>query len=524
MKRLKKLPIGIQDYKKIIEGNYIYVDKTEYIYKLISSEVPIFLSRPRRFGKSLTISTLYYIFKGEKELFKDTYIYDKWEFKEYPIIRISLLDATSNTEEELKEGLLNIIKKEAIKNEIKIESNHYKYAFDELIYKLSKKGKVVILVDEYEKPILDNLNNKEKAERYREILRDFYVTVKSNDEYIKFVFITGITKFTKTGVFSALNNLNDISLNEKYSQMLGYTQEELESYFEEYIEETAEKLEITKSKLLQEMKRYYNGFSFDGERYVYNPFSVLRFFDEGKFKNYWFESGSPSFIYEYVKGRKIEYEDLVKYTVDSLDFTTREIEDANANIFFAQAGYLTFKGIKKYGMTEEYILDYPNLEVKNSFSKLILEANYNLENDKLKELNRRIWKLLYKNDIEGIIEEIKKIISAIPYNLHQSRESYYHSLIFTILASSGLNVTAEELTSLGRSDLVLEHNDKIYLFEIKLDKSAKEAINQIKEKKYYEKYSGKEIYIIGVNISSEKRNIDSYLIEKIINRGSSLES
>jgi len=161
---MKKLPIGIQDYKKIIEGNYIYVDKTKYIHDLISSEVPIFLSRPRRFGQRLTISTFYYIFKGEKELFKDTYIYDKWEFKEYPIIRINLLDTTSNTEEELKEGLLKIIKKEAMKNEIKIESNHYKYAFDELIYKLSKKGKVVILVDEYEKPILDNINNKEKAE------------------------------------------------------------------------------------------------------------------------------------------------------------------------------------------------------------------------------------------------------------------------------------------------------------------------------------------------------------------------
>ncbi|KLO23127.1 hypothetical protein X275_04070, partial [Marinitoga sp. 1197] len=204
---MKKLPIGVQDYKKIITGDYIYIDKTKYILELVNSGVPTFLSRPRRFGKSLTISTLYYLFKGEKELFKDTYIYDKWEFKEYPIIRINLLDVVSENEKELKEGLLKIIKDEGKKYGIEIKNDHYKYAFDDLIIELSKKGKVVILVDEYEKPILDNINNKEMAEKYRNVLRNFYVTIKSKDEYIKFVFITGITKFTKTGVFSALNNL-----------------------------------------------------------------------------------------------------------------------------------------------------------------------------------------------------------------------------------------------------------------------------------------------------------------------------
>ncbi|WP_459997007.1 AAA family ATPase, partial [Marinitoga arctica] len=247
---MKKLPIGIQDYKKIITGDYIYIDKTKYIYDLISSGVPIFLSRPRRFGKSLTISTLYYLFKGEKELFKNTYIYDKWEFKEYPIIRINILDVATDNEERLKKSLTRIIKKEGIKNNIEITEEDYKFAFDELIMKLGQKGKVVILVDEYEKPILDNINNKEKAERYREILRDFYTNIKANDEYIKFVFLTGITKFTKTGVFSALNNLNDISLNSKYSQMLGYTQEELEYYFKEHIKETAKEMKIKEEKLL----------------------------------------------------------------------------------------------------------------------------------------------------------------------------------------------------------------------------------------------------------------------------------
>ncbi|NUV00540.1 ATPase AAA, partial [Marinitoga sp. 1154] len=209
-----------------------------------------------------------------------------------------------------------------------------------------------------------------------------------------------------------------------------------------------------------------------------------------------------------------EYEDLVKHIVSAMDFSTREIEDANANIFFTQAGYLTFKEIKRYGLVKKYILDYPNLEVKNSFSKLILEANYGLKEDELEIVNE-IYIKIAENDIKGLIEEIKRIISAIPYNLHKKEEKYYHSLIFKIIASAGIDVKAEELTNLGRSDLVIDFDERIYLFEIKVDKSAIDAINQIKEKKYYEKYKGKEIYIIGININSEKRNIDDYIIEKI---------
>ncbi|BBE31715.1 ATPase AAA [Tepiditoga spiralis] len=508
---MKKLPIGVQDYKELIT-DYIYVDKTKYLHELITSGKFYFLSRPRRFGKSLTISTLYYLFKGEKDLFEGTYIYDKWEFKEYPVIRINLLDVSTENEQSFKYGLLEIIKEEAERYGITIENTNYKYAFNELIIKLSQKERVVILVDEYEKPILDNINNKEKAEKYREILRDFYVSIKSKDEYIKFVFMTGITKFTKTGVFSALNNLNDISLNKKYAQMLGYTQEELESNFKEHIKETAIEMNMEEKELLKNLKMYYNGFSFDGENSVYNPFSILRFFNEMEFQNYWFESGSPSFLYEYIKGKKIRYEDLVKYPVSELDFSTREIEEANASIFFTQAGYLTFKGIKRLGLRKKYILDYPNIEVKNSFSKIILEANYGIR--ETEQIETTIYERIYEKDIEGIIKEIKRIISAIPYNLHKKEESYYHSLIYTILASAGLNVTAEELTNLGRSDIVIEEN-VIYIMEIKIDKSAEKVLNQIKEMKYYEKYKEKEIYIIGININSEKRNIDEYKIEKI---------
>ncbi|ABR30916.1 ATP-binding protein [Thermosipho melanesiensis] len=514
---MKKLPIGVQDYREIVEENYVYVDKTKYLYDLMTSGKFYFLSRPRRFGKSLTISTLYYIFKGEKELFRGTYIYDKWDFKEYPIIKLDMSDNMLTTYEDFVESLSEKIEK-LYKNEgIANINNNLPTRFGNLIEELNAKyrERVVILIDEYEAPILEHINNKKEAEKIRSFLREFYKKIKTKDEYIKFVFMTGITKFTKTGVFSALNNLNDISLNKKYSQMLGYTQEELEYYFKEHIEETAREIGMGKEELIENLKEYYNGFSFDGRRSVYNPFSILRFFEEREFKNYWFESGSPSFLYEYIKGRKVTYEELVKYPVSAMDFTTREIEDANANIFFAQAGYLTFKDVRRYGFEEEYILDYPNIEVRNSFSKLILEANYGVEKEKIKEVNREIIKSLEKNDIRRMIEEIKRIISSIPYNLHRGEERYYHSLIYTIIASAGVNVTAEELTSIGRSDIVIEERGKVYIFEIKIDKGAREGIRQIKEKRYYEKYVGKEIYLIGIKISSKERNIEEYVIEKV---------
>ncbi|SHF35666.1 Predicted AAA-ATPase, partial [Marinitoga hydrogenitolerans DSM 16785] len=306
---MKKLPIGIQDYKKIIERDFIYIDKTEYIYKLVSSEVPIFLSRPRRFGKSLTVSTLYYLFKGEKELFKDTYIYNKWKFKEYPVIKLDMSDNTLTTFEEFIDSLNEKIEKLYKKYEIPKIENNLPTKFGHLIEELNAKykEKVVILIDEYESPILEHINDKKKAEDFRAFLREFYKKVKTKDEYIKFVFITGITKFTKTGVFSALNNLNDISLDTDYSQMFGYTQNELEEYFKDYIKETAKRFDITKEELLKEMKKYYNGFSFDGEHYVYNPFSILKFFQKKKFQNYWFESGSPSFLSKYIEDKKITY-------------------------------------------------------------------------------------------------------------------------------------------------------------------------------------------------------------------------
>jgi hypothetical protein len=516
---VKGLPIGLQDFSDIVSNNMIYVDKTKFIYDLASSgNKYFFVSRPRRFGKSLTLSVFENLFKGNKELFKDTWIYDKWDFSQtFPVVRINLVDVNTESIENFYADLSDLLFFISQENDIFLESKTLNGKFRELIIKLSRKfnKKVVVLVDEYEKPVLDNITNKDMAKKLRGILRNFYAVLKAQDENLRFVFLTGITKFTKTGIFSSLNNINDISLDKQFSTMFGYTQEELESYFKEYIDVTSKELNIEKSILLDEIKKYYNGFSFDGDKFVYNPFSILQFFQKKEFKNFWFESGSPFFLYQYLKEKKVTYKDLTSYPVSELDFSSHEIEDAPPNIFFAQAGYLTFKKRIYYGFEYEYILDFPNLEVKNGFSKLLLEASYDIPRNYIKEADRNIYLAFSNNNIDMAFDEIKRIISSVPYNLHKKEESYYHSLIYTILASSGLNVKAEEASSTGKSDIVIEFNNRVYIIEIKMDKSAKSALKQIKEKGYFSKYTQKKIILIGLNVNSEKRNIDELLIDEV---------
>ena len=508
---MKKLPIGIQDFKKLVEGDYIYVDKTKFIYELASSSTPYFISRPRRFGKSLTVSTFFYLFKGEKELFEGTYIYDKWEWKEYPVIKISMTEINSTDAYSVERTLL--LKLERIYEEygLKVRTDDIVVRFSDLVYELSKREKVVILIDEYDKPILDHIMEPEIAKKVREILRLFYSTIKDLDPYLRFVFITGISKFTKAGIFSSLNNLNDITIDREYSQMMGYTQEELERYFEGYINKVSEELRATRDELLEKIKHYYNGFSFDGENFVYNPFSILNFFSKRRFDNYWFESGAPSFLVEYIRENKVKIDDIIGEYVNSYDLTTYEIENAPPSIFFVQSGYLTFKDRNE---KKGYLLDFPNKEVKDSFSKLIMLGTYGLENKIVNDIRDNIIDGLEARDFGKVFEELKRLFTMIPYNLFGDSESYYHSVILTLLYACGLDVKAEEVTNLGRSDIVLEYGEDVYVIELK-KATVEECIRQIKEKGYYEKYVGRKVNLVGIAIDEEKRNLGEYSIERI---------
>jgi hypothetical protein len=331
------------------------------------------MSRPRRFGKTLTVSTLHYLFKGEKELFKDTWIYDKWDFKPHPVIRMSMTELNNESPESVRESLCYQLKRRYETEGLEYNTDDYKMLFSSLIQKLSERGKVVLLIDEYDRPMLTHIGNPETAKAVRQIMQEFYLVLKDSDAYLQMVFLTGITKISKAGIFSTLNHLDELTIKEEYATMFGYTREELETSFDERLEEGSTRLSITRDELLARIKDYYNGFSFDGKHFVYNPFSILNFFSEYEFRNYWIQSGLPSALAEYAKSHELKPEDYLGTYLHEDVLTSYEIEQAPPESFLFQSGYLTFKG-KDPEMG--YLLDYPNREVRDSFSQLILQGAY----------------------------------------------------------------------------------------------------------------------------------------------------
>ncbi len=308
---MKDLPVGIQDFKSIIEGNFVYVDKTEPIYEMVRPKKGVyFLSRPRRFGKSLTVSTFEYLFNGEKELFKGTYIYDKHDFKKHPVIKISMSSLETRNAEELRKTLLENLIDISKEYNLNTTSNSPKIMFTRIIRELSEIEKVVILIDEYDKPILDNIEKKE-LQNIREELRFFYSVIKDMDPYIRFVFITGISKFSKVSIFSDLNNLNDLTLNNNFSNILGYTKNDIAKFFPDRVIIAKKKMNLSDKEFWDKLKDWYNGYSWNGKNFIYNPFSILKLFFNNSFNNYWFESGSPSFLINYAKKHNLKESDII---------------------------------------------------------------------------------------------------------------------------------------------------------------------------------------------------------------------
>ncbi|MGB9639104.1 MAG: AAA family ATPase, partial [bacterium] len=362
---MKKLPLGISDFKKLIEGDYIYVDKTEYIYELVKNGGYIFLSRPRRFGKSLLLSTIEYLFENQKELFKGLYIYEKWNWEEkYPVVRISFAADIKNIER-FYEVVYNQLKLNYENFNIEFEKDleHSGLLLENLIIKVNKKNnkEVVLLVDEYDKPILDLITDKKEAEEVRKELKAFYSVIKELDKYLKFVLITGVSKFSKVSLFSGLNQLEDISLVKEYGNICGYTQQELEYYFKDYLKEID----------IQEVKEWYNGYNFLNDN-VYNPFDVLLYLKYKVFKNYWYETGKTEFIFKIIKQREFELPYLEKryYSYEILE--KFDLEYINLEALMFQTGYLTIKEVTEIEKREMYKLGYPNREVQEAFNNELL--------------------------------------------------------------------------------------------------------------------------------------------------------
>jgi hypothetical protein len=508
---MKKLGIGISDFKELIKGNYIYVDKTEYIYKMINSGKYYFLSRPRRFGKSLLLSTFEYLFKGERELYKGLYIEDKWEWEEtYPVIRIDFAKDIVK-KEDYKKRVIQELEKNYINNEIdqRLEKEEDEVGlFEKLIIFINKRysKQVVILVDEYDKPILDVIEDKKEAEEVRKELKALYSVLKGLDRYIKFVIITGVSKFSKVSLFSGLNQLKDISLDERYGNICGYTQEELEFYFREYLEGVN----------IEEVREWYNGYSFLGDR-LYNPFDILLYLDSRIFDSYWYKTGTPSFLIKLIKEKEYDISELENKIVKKNVLEKFDLEEIRIEALMYQTGYLTIKEAYEREYGQEYRLGFPNKEVRISFNEDILPL---VLKDEIKEnIPDKIIEILKRERLEELREQIELLISNISY-VHYKGESSYVIAIFSLLYTTGLNVITEDNTNKGRIDLaVIVNRGIVYIIEVKVIEREEEkgkAIRQIQEREYYNKYMSYErVYIVGIEIDRNKKRIENYEYKRV---------
>ncbi len=523
-KKLKNLPIGISDFESIINEGYLYIDKTERIYELISGGKYYFLSRPRRFGKSLIISTLYNIFRGKKELFKGLYIYNSdYEWEEYPIIRLDFNKITNDNKGTIEKDLRVVLRKIGERYDIVLGKGlSLKMYFLDLIEKLYEKYKkgVVFLIDEYDKPIIEHIGKGEEelriADENREFLKKFYGTIKDADtsSYTAFVFITGITKFSKVSIFSELNNLTDLTMDKRYCDILGITEEEIDRDLTPYIERFCDEEKLDCNELREELRGYYNGYRFSAKDVkVYNPFSLFSALEKRSIENYWFETGTPTFLINLIEEGDIyipEYED---YEVSSSQFSVYELDRLSPLPLMFQSGYLT---IKDYNAEDDlYVLSYPNKEVRVSFTESILTRLYLGDGE---SKHKKIRSKLNRGEVEEAIEIIKSVFSEIPYTLMKKKkldEADFHILFYLIVSSSGVGIKSEILTSKGRIDALIETRGRYYIIEFKCNQSSDKAIEQIKEKKYYEPYKnrGKEIILIGINFSTEEKNISDYKVE-----------
>ena len=518
---MKDLTIGVSSFEDLIKGNYLYIDKTEYIWNLIQTYKGLyFLSRPRRFGKSLTLSTLKAVFEGKKELFKGLAIYDKpYDWKPYPVIHLSFGDynIVSNAKNELPNYLMSKIRKIAQEYSIPLPDDTPANCFGFLIDRIYEKNQVVILVDEYDKPILDNITSPDVKELLK-ILKGFYSVLKDRNDKERLLFVTGVSKFCHVSLFSDLNNLADITMDSKYATMLGYTQEEFETFFADRIESASKQLNMPKEELLPEIKSWYDGYRFEeNAQNVYNPVSLAKFFNAGgKFDNYWFATGTPSFLIELVKKTRFDFDKILSRPVSSMAFNAFEVDKLDPLTLLLQTGYLTIKSmVRKFNMPW-YWLDFPNREVSFSFNTALLNAYSRKTDNYVVDFCEQLADAMDNGNVKQLRKVLEAFFAGISYEVHHKDESNFQNIFFSIFRLLGYYISAESHTSDGRIDAVAETERFIFIFEFKLDED-KTALSQIKDKEYYRKYelSGKKKYLIGVNFDTETGRISDWQTEEM---------
>ena len=515
---MKDLPIGVQTFEKMRENDYVYVDKTEYVYSVARKAGNYFLSRPRRFGKSLMVNTLKELFLGNAHLFQGLWIHDKWDWsKTFPVIHLSF-DAMDYRDLGLDKEISYAMKKCAAKHQITLTTRSYKKQFEELLKKLyEKKGKVVLLIDEYDKPIIDYLEKGELPEalKNQKIMKNFYSVLKSSEQYLRFFFVTGISKFSRVSMFSDLNHITDLTLHPSFTTALGYTHQELELYFEEHLQAAQDKMKVSREVLLDKMRIQYNGYSWDGITKLYNPFGILNFFDQKWLLNFWFVSGMPSFLLKIMKEKLVF--DVENSKINMVDLEKYDIENLELVPLLFQTGYLTVKSIDEE--TREMVLDYPNKEVRESLYAYMIDGLAKNEHRSGAGITNKDLLIAFQAaDLNRVKELLNALLAGLPSEVYDEKsEGLYHGLIHFIFQLLGMYIKSEVHSSKGRADSVVETATHVFIFEFKFNRSAEEAMTQIKDRKYADKYraDNKTIIGIGVNFNSKEKEIKGWETETL---------
>jgi len=506
-----KYPIGIQTFEEIIEEGYVYIDKTKSIYKLIDEGKFYFLSRPRRFGKSLLLSTIKAVFEGKKELFKGLFIENKIEWKKYPVVHLSL-NSYSNKEIDMREALKGQLDSIAGFYKIQLNRSDLGGRFAELLQQLSQHGKVVLLIDKYDKPLISFLDDMETFEKNRNILKEFYGVIKDSDPYLKFVLITGVSRFARVSVFSDLNNLSDISLESDYCDICGYSEADIHHYFTPRIAEIAKEMNISTEELFEKVRKKYDGYNFYGEPKMYNPWSVLNFLAKRKLDNYWFATGTPTFLTKFADHFQVSSEGV---TADKTELGILRFDENGMNALLYQTGYLT---IDEEIDDALFTLRHPNEEVSESFTRFLLAEFANLSTGNVRHIALNVRNALKMKDKDKFIAALNPIFANIPSQIfNKDKEAYYHSVVHLVFMMLRYNIQSEVNTKVGRIDSVISAWNEVWIFEFKLNSSAEVAYNQIVSHNYAEQYqnSGREIYGVGVNFNSETKKITEVKMEKL---------
>ena len=509
---MKKLPIGIQTFAKISQGNYCYADKTPLIARLAEEGEFYFLSRPRRFGKSLLIDTIAEAFQGNKEFFKGLYLEGGWDWqRHFPVVKIDLAESILDSRDRLDEKLNIQLATVAGQYHITLHYQEPSDRLSELIRALHDQSgqRVVVLVDEYDKPILDNITSHDQARELRDGLRNFYSVLKAQSAHLRFVMLTGVSKFSKVSLFSGLNNLEDISLDPRFGAICGYTQAELETVFASYLDGVD----------LSQVKHWYNGYNFLAEP-VYNPFDVLLYLRKKEFQPYWFETGTPSFLVDLVHARQLDSAGLDSIEISDVFMGSFDVDSVEPEPLLFQTGYLTIARKEAYPAGIRYVLEFPNHEVRHAFHGALL-AKMGQTGPRQDKQKNALLAALENDDLDGLRDIFHAFFASIPADWYRKNqisgyEGYYCSVVYSYFVATGLDVRAEDATSHGRIDMSVHLDNKTFIIEFKVNELSKagRALAQLKEKGYAKKYQGRDCWLIGVEFESRERNISHFELEK----------